>query len=384
MRTGENIYKRKDGRWEARVSIGHNIYGKLCYKYLYGSTYREAKQKKQLYERQTTSEKSVVPKKENRRQILFGDVSKLWLNASAPTWKPSTYSKYESCLYKHILPKWELYYVDEITQKKYNELLMELANRNYSTATVNVVLRGIPKYLLEKGERTFPFTISSLFTSTTSLKKTETLSDTEWQTLFHYTTEHLDGTSLGILICMCEGVRIGELCALRWKDVDFSKHTLHIRETVQRLQNKNDMTPGQAKSYLHFGLPKNGNMRWIPIHPKLISLLKQEYQKDFPENFILSNSSKIVEPRTFTNRFHRILKKCGIRKVHVHLLRHSFASRCVEAGVDIKALSEILGHKTVKETMDRYVHLSLKYKQNQLSMLTFSKDKSRQKNRQSV
>lgn len=383
MRTGENIYKRKDGRWEARSPIGYTSSGRLRYKYLYGSTYREVKQKKRLYEEQNYSKEIVDCQKNQDVSMLFGDVAKMWLTAFSAVWKPATYSKYENCLRKYILPNWEHRPFMDITQKEYDEFLFELVEKNISCTTANVVLRGIQKYLREKGEVSFQFSIFSTEGQKISIKQVEPLSDAEWQTLLNYSIEHLDGTTLGLLICMYEGVRIGELCALRWKDVDYTKHTLHIRETVQRLQSQHTL-PGQPKTYLSFGAPKNGRERWIPIHPQLLVLLKKKNQNVTPEDFILTSSKAIVEPRTFTNRFHKILEICGIRKVHAHLLRHSFASRCVETGIDIKVLSDILGHKTVKITMDRYVHLSMPYKQKQLEMLTFSDCKSRQKKRQSI
>lgn len=380
MRTGENIYKRKDGRWEARVPIGHSTTGRLQYKFLYAPTYREVKKKKQLFVEQKTI---IVPPAPAEDLYTVSAIARLWLANNEPIWRPATYNKYENSLKKYILPKWQNTVITQITQSDYEEWIDELSKKGHPSAvsTVNLVLRSIQRYLLTYKMQSTQFTVIDAQSPLTVCRKTDPLNDTEWSLLSDYALDTPCPTTHGILICLYEGIRVGELCALRWKDIDISNQTIHIRETLHRLPDKTDPSR-KHKTCLSFGPPKSGKERHIPIHPVLLPLLAQEKSYHDTDDFIVSGTVHIVEPRTFTNRFHRILKHCGIRKVNVHLLRHSFATRCVEAGIDIKALSEILGHKTVKITMDRYVHLSQQYKQKQLSLLTFHSDNNRQKKRQ--
>ena len=380
MRTGENIYKRKDRRWEARVSVGRNRKGHLKYKSLYAPTYREVKKKKLLFEENQRKEVKID---NYEPSLTFKEAAEQWLKSKETQWKPATFHKYENCLRKYLYPQWADFPITKITQKLYNERYKEVAETGHSSASslVNLILRSIQKDLAVRENVVLSFLPTQDQKTSTHCRKTKNLSDTEWNVLSQYAAKTDDNTALGILICLYEGIRIGELCALRWKDVDCKMHTLHIRETVQRLPNQ-DAVPGQPKSHLVFGPPKNGKERHIPIHPVLTARFRKEQKQHHPEDFILSGTDKVVEPRTFTNRFHRVLSDCGIRKVNAHLLRHSFASRCVEAGMDIKALSEILGHTSVKITMDRYVHLSHQYKQKQLGLLNFPAASSGQKKRQ--
>ncbi|MFR5354891.1 MAG: tyrosine-type recombinase/integrase [Clostridia bacterium] len=104
-------------------------------------------------------------------------------------------------------------------------------------------------------------------------------------------------------------------------------------------------------------------------------MLRKIQEKYEPSDYLLSGDFRPTEPRTMENRFKKVLKTCGIREVHFHVLRHTFASQCIESGMDIKALSEILGHSSVKITIDRYVHLTMKFKQHQIMILHFPEKK---------
>lgn len=169
---------------------------------------------------------------------------------------------------------------------------------------------------------------------------------------------------------MFSGIRLGELCALTWEDIDLKEQVLHIRHTLQRIQNKEQYF-GEPKTVLYLGSPKNKRERTVPLHPQMIPILEKLEKNCYPSDYLLSGNSSPIEPRTMTSRFKKVLKSCGIRDFHFHTLRHTFATRCVESGMQIKALSEMLGHSSVKITMDRYVHLSMSFKQSQITILRF-------------
>lgn len=156
-------------------------------------------------------------------------------------------------------------------------------------------------------------------------------------------------------------MRIGEVCALRWKDV--SEETIHICKTMQRLKTDS------GKTEIIILPPKTASSnRVIPIPKVLLSALTERRRES---GFVLlQNNGKLVEPRLLQYRFTKMAKACGLENAHFHTLRHTFATRCIEAGVDAKTLSEILGHVDVKTTLNRYVHSSLELKKNCMDKLT--------------
>ena len=371
MRTGQNIYKRRDGRWEARVFLGKKANGRPNFKYLYASTYREVLFQKNNYEK-TISLKST--------QILstaqFPDAAYSWLLNSARRWKPATYMKYKNCLDKYILPQWKKLYVHEIQQGTYDRLMEVLLQQlsGSSIQTINTIISGILKYTLNY----LPVKCTGKV-SEHAKRPLDILSDNESCKLLTYLDSRNDLISIGIRLALFSGIRLGELCALTWADVDLDEQVLHIRHTLQRIQNRNRL-PEDSKTVLYIGSPKNKRERSIPLHPQMIPIL-ETYKSRYPASYyLLSGTLSPVEPRKMTRHFKKIIKCCGIRDLHFHTLRHTFATRCVESGMQIKALSEMLGHSTVKITMDRYVHLSMSFKQSQITILRFpdSKEKNRQ------
>ncbi len=172
--------------------------------------------------------------------------------------------------------------------------------------------------------------------------------------------------ALGILMCLYTGLRIGELCALRWKDIDLENKCYRIEHTVQRVKNLEKNASNKTKLIL--GEPKTiSSKRVVPIPNFLIPLLKK-YKKD-DNIFVFSEKDVPRDPRTFESYFERILKKCDIENKNFHSLRHTFATRSLEAGIDIKTLSEILGHSSYRITLDIYVHSSFELKKDSLNGL---------------
>lgn len=364
MRTGPNIYKRKDGRWEARVLIARKPGGKSRYKYLYASTYREAARAKTNYENALSASVKVTP----MNSLSFSEAARKWLDAFQKKWKPATYNKYVNCLQKYILPEWEAVAAAGITQECYDALISHLEETlsNSSLRTVNTVIIGCLRHSL----RCVPILCKA---PTENPKNTSlvTLSELEAARLTEALRERSDLSAVGILLALHSGIRIGELCALRWEDICVEQQLLHIRHTLQRIQVP-QAAPEQPKTRLLLDLPKNKREREIPIHPAIFQQL-QELDRIYPPSaYLLSGTEKPVEPRTIANRFKRILKDTGIRDIHFHALRHTFATRCVESTVNIPALSEMLGHSSIRITVDRYVHLSRKFKQEQIEAVSFT------------
>ena len=156
---------------------------------------------------------------------------------------------------------------------------------------------------------------------------------------------------------MYSGLRIGELCALKWSDIDFENGIVRVSKALQRVPDK----LGKGKTKIAITSPKSKtSVRDIPVPFFILDLLEQE--KRSGEFYVLSRTSKPMEPRTMQNRFKAILKNCGIRNANFHLLRHTYATVCIESGFDAKTVSELLGHSNVNITLNRYVHSSMETK----------------------
>lgn len=193
------------------------------------------------------------------------------------------------------------------------------------------------------------------------------LSTTEQNNLNEYLLKNPENTSLGILLSLYTGLRVGELCALKWEDVSFDDKYIHVHKTMQRIQTLNG---SDAKTVVIISKPKSDcSIRNVPIPDRLLSIML-DYQKA-PDTYILTGMNNLyVEPRTMQYRFKSIIKKAGIAPANFHALRHTFATRCIELGFDIKSLSEILGHASVNITLNRYVHPSMELKQKNMNMLS--------------
>lgn len=183
----------------------------------------------------------------------------------------------------------------------------------------------------------------------------------ERKRLESYLLHNQNNTNISVLLCLFTGLRVGELCGLKWSDIDFQNGTVSVCRTVQRI-NKH------GKSEVAIGSPKSkSSVRIVPIPDFLLAILKAKRKGD--DFYIITGTSKPTEPRTMQNRFKSILKTCGIRNVNFHLLRHTYATICIENGFDPKTLSELLGHADASITLNRYVHLSMQMKKNYVSRL---------------
>lgn len=169
-----------------------------------------------------------------------------------------------------------------------------------------------------------------------------------------------------MLLTAYTGLRLGELCGLQWQDVDAGAGLLHIQRTVERIAQIGGGT------CLTVQPPKTENSeRWIPIPKEMLRMLKPETKQ--PDSYLLTGGEIVPDPRTYQYRYKALLERCGVRYRNFHCLRHSYATRCVERGVDVKSVSELLGHADVRTTLKLYVHSSMDYKRRAVEGIGFLK-----------
>ena len=196
--------------------------------------------------------------------------------------------------------------------------------------------------------------------------KAEALPPTERLRLEEYLTENMTLMKMGLYLCLYTGLRIGELCALKWDNINLSKGSLYVVATVQRINNP-DVASTQ-KTVLMITNPKSSaSYRAIPLPPRLVLLLKGFRTKN--SCYLLSGCERLIEPRTVQYWFRKYAKELGLTYSNPHILRHTFATRCIELGFDAKTLSEILGHSRVEITLNKYVHSSEDRKRTQMELL---------------
>lgn len=364
-RKGENIFKRKDGRWEARYEKGRDLNGRIIYGYCYAATYRDARQKvnslKVAVANGQATEKSSI-------KTYFSNYCDEWLREKSTYVKQSTFVKYNSVVENHIIPELGNYRLSAINSETCCRLKDKLVSSGHSPKMVRdviTVLRSILKYV-HKTNPSFQCEVDIPLPKE-QRKEMRVLSLEEEIKFISFLSDEMDNCKLGILIAIMTGMRIGEICALKWGAVSFADESVKVVSTMQRLKCFGGNT--SAKTAVVVGMPKSQtSSRTIPLTAECVALCKK-MRSDNPDAFILTGTTDYMEPRALQYRMSKYTKECGLCGVHFHTLRHTFATRAVEVGFEIKSLSEILGHANTTVTMDRYVHSSMLLKRQNMEKM---------------
>lgn len=364
-RKGMNIYHRKDGRWEGRY-IKEKADGKTKYGYVYGKSYNEVMGK--------LSNKALLKTKKGAENSTFACSASDWLVLIKPQLKPASIARYTNILNLYLLPQFGKQSIVEISRSDVynfaNELLTSGGAHSNGLApkTVNSIL-SVVKIVFNYAAAEKGYSVANIKNICVKqpLKQPRVLSKAEQQKLSSYLKDNPTPCNLGILLSLYTGMRIGEVCALKWKDINFADQCIYVHHAMQRIQLLDNPCQKTAVQIL---APKSEcSIRYIPILSNLLPLL--EHQKKCDDAFVLTGSEKkYIEPRCLENHFKAVLAACDLKDINFHALRHTFATRCIELGFDIKSLSEILGHSNVSITLNRYVHPSMELKQKNISMLS--------------
>ena len=296
-----------------------------------------------------------------RKKILYKDWIYTWLLEKKDYIKESTYANYSNNIFNHIIPKLGNYYLNELNHKVIQDFLLELSKNGRKDNTgglaektikdITIIIKGsIKKGINEDKIKHIELTFN--YPKDNKENKLYVLTKREQNKITNYVLENINSRNIGLLISLYSGIRIGELCALRWEDVDFKKNCLTINKTIQRVYIK-DKDKNISKVIITTPKTKNAN-REIPINKDFLEILKKV--KSDKKHYILTGNEKYIEPRTYRKYFNKILNELRIKHFNFHSLRHTFATNCISLGVDYKTVSELLGHANVNITLNLYVH----------------------------
>lgn len=363
-RKGESIFLRNDGRYEARYIKGYDALKKAKYGFVYAKSYQEAKKKRNIM---VLGYSNNVVKSVDVNADLFNQAIDMWLIHIKSRVKESTYSLYVQIVDKHIRPKFGKYKITEITNQVLEEYINEKLDGGrvdkkggLSNKTVIDIVRVIKQILKYHG------IVLNVSTIKKNLKNVEIFNINEVITIKNNTEYSDDRLLFGIYICLYTGMRIGEICALKNGDIDYYNGLISIKNTLIRIKN-NDYD-NSKKTKIIISKPKSvKSIRTIPLSDIMCERLKSfSGNKD---DYFLTNSKRIMEPRCYYNFYRGNLEKWNIPYKKFHALRHTFATKCIESGFDVKALSEILGHANINITLNLYVHPTIEQKRKYMNLL---------------
>ena len=369
-RHGENIRKRKDGRWEARVLSGYDVNGKAKYRSLYGKTYLEVKNKKKEYISNLENSNQVF---DNTLKIRIRDLFILWIVERESEIKASTCEQYRTLAEKHILPVLGEHYLSGLSTETVNNYLKEKLNGSDALAAKTVLdIRSllVQMFAYASVHHYVSGVTGKLWVPKKKKTEIEILSASEQKKLMDVIRSDDSPYRLAVLLSLYTGLRIGEVCALQWKDIDPEDGSITVSKTLLRIR---DRSASEQKTKIIITAPKTENSRrTIPLPVFLTDILRHEAKEE--EYYVVTGKYKYMEPRVCLERFKTLCRRAGIKEHTFHCLRHTFATRCVEMGFDAKSLSEILGHSSVTITLERYVHPTMEQKRIQMQRLSMFDD----------
>ncbi len=365
-RHGENIHKRKDGRWEGRYIKARTPDKRIHWGYVYGTTYADVKQilvrKKAEYGLYQLTD----------TRLTFAELAEIWLQSIKCGLKESTYAHYRYTLHKYILPILGVLPISALEERRLEQALQQIITPpdgqhkalSFSSARECLsVVRRICKYAAHlKVLR--PMELSVRLPQEKS-RSTTPLSAVEQNRLRTYVLSTPTPRKLGLLLGMESGLRIGEICGLKWSDFDLNAGIIQIKRTVSRI------SCGDGHTKIVVQMPKTRtSRREVPLPKHIVRALKT-LQPSYPSDawFLSGSTVKPVEPRCYRKSIRAYLKQAAVRQVHPHVLRHTFATTCLQAGCDIKTLSELLGHTSANITLQRYVHSDLTRKRREIQRI---------------
>lgn len=288
------------------------------------------------------------------KEKTINQITEEWKEEKKKYVKKSTYAAYQLLIQNHIKPYFGDFY--EVNEEKVQQFVFDKLDAGLSEKTIRdiiIVLKMILKFGIKNGYLEY-IQIDARFPSKQERKNLDVLSKADQKKFMEHLRNNFTFKNLGIFICLSTGMRIGEICGLRWCDVDTAEGVIKVRHTLQRIY----IIEGETRhTELLLDTPKTANsVRDIPMSSELLKMLKS-LNKVVNENYyVISNDIKPIEPRTYRNYYKKLCKQLDIPELKFHGLRHSFATRCIESKADYKTVSVLLGHSNISTTLNLYVH----------------------------
>ena len=274
--------------------------------------------------------------------------------------KSSTIAVYTLHLENHLLPKFGN--KKTLQEQELQDFVLECLRKGLSQKSVKdmlIVLKMVVRFGAKHGWLQYQ-DWSIKYPTEQKSKELNVLTISHQKKLMQYVTDNFTFRNLGIYICLSTGMRIGEVCALKWSDIDLGTETIHVNRTIERIYI---IEGDKRRTELVIGTPKTKNsIREIPVSKELMKLIRPLKKLMNDDYFVITNEAKPTEPRTYRNYYKQLLKQLGIPDLKFHGLRHSFATRCIESQCDYKTVSVILGHANISTTLNLYVHPNMEQK----------------------
>lgn len=306
-----------------------------------------------------------------KSQATLSEICEQWLQEKSDYVKPTTISAYQYLVHHYITPHFRNKRMfTENNVQEYCVMMHQTGLSNKTISDILMVIRMINRY----GAKCSYWKHQKWDIHLCPGRKTnriQVLSAHDHKRLLDYVTQQVSPKATGIYLSLTMGLRMGEVCGLKWSDIDMREHILHVRRTVSRMYGTD--TKGN-KTILCIGEPKTQqSMRDIPVHPSTMKILSKLYRPSFKNFFVVSNCERPIDPRTYRSYFKRLMTTLEMPDIRFHDLRHSFATRCLEQMCDYKTVSSILGHANITTTLNLYVHPDMTQKRKCLNrMMSFS------------
>ena len=359
------IYQRPNGLWVCEITLGFDADGKRLKKTL--SSMDLEKLQKKINDTKFLADRGQLA---DPSSYTLSSWIEFWLeNYKKNSIKPKTLDCYYYAYEQHIRGSIGKYKLDKLNPIIIQSVINDMNSNNYSLSTIKKVYIVLNQCLTQavNNDMLYRNPCNAVTLPKSQPRKIVAMS-LEDQKLFE---KACPDTTYGrmFLFALQTGMRLGEILALTWEDVDFDKKILSVNKNAITVVNRNPEVEGTRKQIIDTTKTESGN-RTIPMSNKCCELLQSQYQTEQGVFCFPSTNGNLLMERNVRRAFDRIVKESGIDTSYtIHSLRHTFATRLLEKGANIKAVSEILGHKSIQITLDTYSHVSTDFKHDTINLL---------------
>lgn len=328
MRKGENIYRRKDGRYEGRYPIGVSETGRKRYASVYGATKKEVREKLAIAKAKQAKKEAL-----ESADITFAEAAKRWMESQANL-RATTRSAYLSIVKSHLIPYFGDYTIRQIDSKLKAEGKKAMEEKGLYSKTAGTYIRLLER-IIEFNDGDEKKDINKVHEP--KRKEVELLDEETWRKLRGFITSDITLTKVGIALIYFLGMKIGEVAALKWEHINIENKTLTVKSVIERVKSSSGEKASTRLAIMEI------EERTIPIPKELCRMIKDYKRISRPNYFLVTGSTEAKEPRTIQYRIKQVMEEAGIEGCSTTAIRNTFAINALKKGMNPKALSVILG-----------------------------------------